>query len=297
MARGTRLRQVNLQLAPQGLVVGLGQAAAALHPAGQVGQLHPQHGGLDRIKAAVVTQRRVQVPARHAVHRQLANAGGQLGVVAGDGAAIAGATEVFGGEEAEAAHITPAAHGAAGPTGAGGLGAVLHHLEAMGRGDRADPLHVHRPAKQVHGQQGFGGGRDRRLELVEIDQVGALLHIHKHRRGTHGADRFGRGKEAEGAGDHLIPRADAQAAQGQDQGIGAAVAADRELRANAGGELAFKGSDHAAADVLAAAQDLEHGLVQLLTEVLELLGEAERGHLHEDNLKPPIPAIPLSHST
>ena len=123
----------------------------------------------------------------------------------------------------------------------------------MARGDGADALHVHRTAEQVHRQQHLGGGGDRGLELLEVDQVGALLHIHEHRRGTHGADRFGRGEEAEGAGDHLITGAHAEAAQGQDQGVGAAVAAHGVGGAHRFGKGLFEGGDHATTDVLAAA--------------------------------------------
>jgi acetyltransferase-like isoleucine patch superfamily enzyme len=65
------------------------------------------------------------------------HAAGEGVVAAGDGAAIAGAAQVRGGEKAETAHVAPAAHGLAGPAGAAGLGAVLHHLQAVAIGDGA----------------------------------------------------------------------------------------------------------------------------------------------------------------
>jgi hypothetical protein len=113
--------------------------------------------------------------------------------------------------------------------------AAIAHTRSMSTG---------RP-NRWNGHQGLGGGGDRRLQLVEVDQIGALLHIDENGRGAHGADRFGGGKEAEGAGDHFVTGTDAQAAQGQDQGVGAAVAADREGRARAGGEVPFEGGDRA----------------------------------------------------
>jgi hypothetical protein len=106
------------------------------------------------------------------------------------------------------------------------------------------------------------------------------IHIHEHRRGPHGADRLSGGKEAEGCGDHLIALADAQASQGQHQGIGAAVAAHGVGHTHGGGEGLLKATDHRAPDVLAAAQHLQHGLVELLAERIELRVQAEGGHLH-----------------
>jgi hypothetical protein len=268
------------------LAVAGGNGAAAIHPAGQVGQLDVEDRCLQGVEAAVVAQGRVQVAAGHAVHRQLLDGLGQGGVLAGDGTAVAGAPQVLGGKEAEAAGIAPAAHGLAVPAGAGGLGAVFDHLEAAGAGDGADPRHVHRAAKQVDRQQRFGGRGDRGLGLIQIDQVADRVHVDKHRRGAHGADRFGGGKEAEAGGDHLIAGADAQAPQRQDQGIGATVAAHRMGHAAGRGKGLLKDADRRPADVLAPAQHLEHRLVQVVTELLELLAEAEGGHLHGANLKP-----------
>ena len=134
-------------------------------------------------------------------------------------------------------------------------------------------------------QQGPGGGGNGCLQLLQIDQVAALLHIHKHRRRAHSADRLRGGKEAERGGDHLIARADAQAPQGQDQGIGAAVAADGMGHPTGGGEVLLKAGDRGAADVLTAAQYLKHSPIELSSQLLDLLAEAERGHLHGEQFK------------
>ena len=269
------------------LLIAGGDGAATLQPALQVGQLHVEHRCLDGVEAAVVTEGRVQVAARHAVHRQLTHGLGQAFVAAGERTAIPCAAEVLGGEEAEAAHIAPAAHGLAGPAGAGGLGAVFHHLEAVALGDGAHPRHVHRAAEQVHRDEGLGGRGDRRFRLIQIDQVAGGIYIHEHGGGAHGADRLGGGEEAEGGGDHLIPRPDAQAAQRQNQGIGAAVAAHGVGHTHRLREGRLELGDRTTADVLAAAQHPQHGLVEVLAERVDLLAEAERGHLHGGNLKLP----------
>ena len=162
----------------------------------------------------------------------------------------------------------------------------------MAIGDGTDPFHVDGAAEQMHRDQGLGGRGNRRFRLIEIDQVAALLHIHKHRRRAHGADRFGRGKKAERCRDHLIARTNPQGPQRQDQGIGAAVAANRKRHAAGGCEVVLKPGNRGATDVLATAQDLQHGLIKSLSELMDLLAEAEGGHLHGGQLKPvAMPAI------
>ena len=48
----------------------------------------------------------------------------------------------------------------------------------------------------------------------------------------------------------------------------------------------LKPSNRGATDVLAAAQHLQHGLIKSLSKLLDLLAEAEGGHLHKGELKP-----------
>ena len=52
-----------------------------------------------------------------------------------------------------------------------------------------------------------------------------------------------------------------------------------------GGKGLLKQADGRPTDVLASAQHLEHRLIQGVTELVELLAEAEGGHLHGANLK------------
>ena len=108
----------------------------------------------------------------------------------------------------------------------------------------------------MHRHQGPGGGSDCGFDLIEIDQVGAGVDIHEHRGGADGADGLSRGEKTERAGDHLIAGANAQAAQGQDQSVGAAVAAHGVLAANAGGKGLLEAFDLRSTDVLTAAQHL-----------------------------------------
>ena len=69
--------------------------------------------------------------------------------------------------------------------------------------------------------------------------------------------------------------------------------------AHAGGKGRFKGLDLAPADVLAAAQHPQHGVIEFRPQVGELLTEAEGRHLHKGNLKPSLQttAVPVLDAT
>ena len=137
----------------------------------------------------------------------------------------------------------------------------------MAPGDGGERLHVHRTAKQMHRQQRLGGRGDGRLHLLKIDQIGAGINIHKHRLGTNGADGLRGSKKTEGGGDDLITRTNAKAPEGQDQRIGAAVAAHGVLAAAKTGEGLLKALDDRPTDVLTAAQNIEYGLFEVVPQI------------------------------
>ena len=201
------------------------------------------------------------------MHRQFPDALRHCRVLAGDRTTITSSAKVLGGEKAEAASITPATDWATSPTGPGGLCAVLDYQQLMTPGNGGQLLHVHRPAKQMHRHQRPSGGRNRRLHLLKIDQVGLGIDIHKHWFCANRADGFGCGKKAEGAGDDLITRANTEAPERQDQCISAAVAADGMFAAAEAGKSFFKPLDDRAPDVLAAAQDIQHSLLEVFPQI------------------------------
>ena len=151
--------------------------------------------------------------------------------------------------------------------GACGLGAILNHQQLMAPGDGGERLHVHRTTKQMHRQQRLGGRGDGRLHLLKIDQIGVGINIHKHRLGANSTDGFSCGKKAERSGDDLITRAHAQAPEGQDQCIGAAIAAHSVLAAAESGESLLKALDNRPTDVLTAAQDIKYGLFEVVPQI------------------------------
>ena len=75
------------------------------------------------------------------------------------------------------------------------------------------------------------------------------------------------GKKAERSSDDLITRTHAQAPKGQDQRIGAAVAANGMLTAAKAGKGLLKPLDDRSADVLAAAQDIQHSLLEVIPQI------------------------------
>ena len=137
----------------------------------------------------------------------------------------------------------------------------------------------------MHRHQGLGGRGERRFDLIKINQVSGWVHINEHRCGSDRTDRFRSGEKTEGAGDDLIPRADPQSPQGQDQRIGAAVAADGVAGADAGGKGLLKLLNLRSADVLPAAQHIQDGGLKIRAQIRDLLAEAEGRHLHKAKLK------------
>ena len=74
-------------------------------------------------------------------------------------------------------------------------------------------------------------------------------------------------KKLKEAGDDLITRTNAKAPEGQDQRIGAAIAANSVLAAAKTGEGLLKALDDRPTDVLTAAQNIEYGLFEVVPQI------------------------------
>jgi hypothetical protein len=112
----------------------------------------------------------------------------------------------------------------------------------------------------MHHHHRLGAGGDAPFQQLRIQVKGARIHIHKHRTRPHPADGGSRGKKTKGAGEHLIPRLDAQSLQSQHQGIGTGIAADGLQGATPQklGKLLLKALHRRPADVLARGQQSLH---------------------------------------
>ena len=143
------------------------------------------------------------------MHSKLAHGLGEANIVGGDRTAITSGTEIFGGEEAKAAHITEAAYRLTSPGGSSRLGAVFDHLEVVGGGNGHASGHVHRTTEKMHWNQRLTAWCDHRFDLIEVDEIRGWVDIHKHGGGANGTDRFCCSEKTEGAGDHLVASSDA----------------------------------------------------------------------------------------
>ena len=138
------------------------------------------------------------------MHSKLSHGLGEPSIVGGDGTTITSCTEVFGGEETKAAHITEASYRLTSPGGASRLGAVFDHLEVVGGGNGHASGHVHRTTEQMHWNQCLTAWCDHCFDLIEVDEVRGWVDIHKYGSGANGTDRFRCGEKTKRAGDHLI---------------------------------------------------------------------------------------------
>ena len=93
-------------------------------------------------------------------------------------------------------------------------------------GHGEDRVHVRRLAVQMNGNDGFGLGRDRRLQKVRVQRIGRGVHVHEYGRGPAEADGFGRGDERVRRGDDLVARPDAEPHQRQPKRRRAAADSD-----------------------------------------------------------------------
>ena len=86
-------------------------------------------------------------------------------------------------------------------------------------GQRVDGLHLGSLAVEVDRQNGLGARGDpaRGVDHVEVERVGA--YVAKHRGGTRARDTAGGGEEGEARTDHLVPRADAQRHEREQDGV------------------------------------------------------------------------------
>lgn len=246
-------------------------------PGIEVGELYPEHSGLQLVQTRVVTHGLVVVLLPAAVDSEHPGRIGQGIIVGGDHAPVTEGIQVLGGEEAVAAE---GPHGSGLPALPGGpeaLGTVFDDLQAMLGRHGLEAIHVAGAAEEVHRNDRLGAGRDGRLDQIGIDVEGAFLDVHEDRRGAHVADRLGGGKEGEGRGDHFVTGTDPQGPKGDVEGIGPGIEADGVLHAQVGGAFGLEGLLLGTEDELAGAHDPLEGGVEFLPVGLDLGLEIENG--------------------
>ena len=125
--RGRRGDEVHEILLCEELTITTGAILTASFPTIQMTQFDAKDGGLEPIETAIGTEQFVEVFRLAAVHPEHAEAFIKCEIVGSDEAAIAGGTEILGGEKAEAAEVAESADESVVVFGADGLGGVLDH--------------------------------------------------------------------------------------------------------------------------------------------------------------------------
>jgi hypothetical protein len=181
-----------------------------------------------------------------AVHAQPPDAGREGCIVGGQKAAVAGASQVFGWEETEAADRSQDTGAPFLIFGADRLAGVFDDRNAGRRGEPLDRFHFGALAEQVNGHNGLGPRRNRGGHRLRIEIEARRLDITKDGRRPQPVNRTGRGEEAIRAGDDFVARSDVECHQGQQQRIGPRRTADRFAGVAIAGELEFQLGDFVA---------------------------------------------------
>src|SRR5262245_20167433 len=148
--------------------------------------------------------------------------------------------KVFAGIKAEATHDSKATNSTPTIERAMRLSRIFDYGNAMPAGDIKDRLHIRRLAKEMHWQNRFGSGSDRRFQLGRIHGPAFPVDVHEYRAGPCIADRPGSSDKGHWRCDNLVSRAYVQASHRQMQRAGARIHAHAMLGATIGRESLFK---------------------------------------------------------
>ena len=166
---------------------------------------------------------------------------GQLVVVGGEHAAVAGAAEVLGRIEAEAADVADRAGAAAVELGADRLGGVFDDRQpgARRRFEQIGSISAHWPNRWT-GSMALVAGVISPLDGRRIDVERVRIDVGEDRPGAQPGDGAGGGEEGEAGQDHLVARPDVQGHQRQQQGVAARGTADGVPRLAVVGHALFE---------------------------------------------------------
>ena len=240
--------------------------AFRVHPV-QVRQLRQKERRLELVEPAVVALVYMVVLVIRAIIAQSPHPFRQRVVIRHHRAGVAQRTQIFAGIEAEPRRVAKGAHPAALIGCAVGLGAVLHHLQAVAAGNGHDRVHVAGLAIQVHRHDGPRMFRDRPFYPRRINVAGVYIRFDEHDLRAHIGDGQRRGNKGRRRHDHLVTRADVQRLQGQHQRVQSVAHADTVARAAIIGECLLKSLVLRAADVPRAPEHPVEGSPQVLLQI------------------------------
>ncbi len=279
----------------------------------QPGQLRPGERGLHRGELLVAREHArdvVAVPARAQVLAELPvqhDALVEFLVVGGDQAALTAGGQVLDHVEADRVDVAEGGDRAAPVPRALRLGGVLHEVQPVLVGERAQCREVSGQPVQVDRDDRAGARGDRGLGRGRINGVGDRVDVDEDRHEQPPHHRDGRADERQRGYQDLGAGFQAERGQGQLQGGGAVGHRRAEPDAGVGGPVALQPGHRAAAAVVGGVQpgveDPEHGLALGLGDhrpagalpgVLgpgHLAPAAEHGELVRHG-RPPLPRAP-----
>ena len=236
-------------------------------------QLDVQQSGLERIHAEVGADLAMEIFRLHAVHAEHAGALGERIVLRRDQAGITHAAEVLGREEARGAEITGRHRAASLPAGAHRLGGVLNHAELMGRGERLERIEIERLAKEVHRHDRAGTRADLPGGVREVDVEGVRVDVDPDRGRAEAGHGTCRSKEGEGRQEDLVPFADIERHEREQERVGTGGDPEGMLHAEERGAVLLKGLEARAHDEHVRAEDIAEGALKLGLEGAVLRAE------------------------
>ena len=210
-------------------------------------QLDEQYGRLDAVHARVHADADVVVTVAALTMDMVGVYELRPFIVIGEhGAAVAIAPHRLGGEERRGGDVAEGAGLLLADAASKALGTVFEDIETVLVGHLADGLEVGRQTEQVNGDDdarcqltGFQRLLDFTLKVSHIHVEGVFVDVDEDGRSTLHGDDLGRGEEGEARDEDGIAGFDIPSLQGQQQGVGAAVAGDAMLHADVFGKSGF----------------------------------------------------------
>jgi len=255
---------------------------ARLAPAVEIGQLDRENSRLKRVETEVAADVFVHIGAALAVVAEDFEQLRLFGIVAGHHSAVAEAAEVLAREEREAAVVADRADAAALVLRTDRLAGVFDDDEVVLFGDRHDRVHIGGLAEEVDRNDRLGARRHFFLDLRRIDVVGRRVDVGEDRRRADPDDCADRRKEGEGRGDDFIAGPDPFDHQRDDERVGTAGHADREVAAAVGGDFGFEFLDLGAEDEILRIGDLRNFPKNLFLDRRVLRLQIQQRNRHVD---------------
>ena len=218
--RFRRQRQAARPLRPgEALPVARRDRPPPLVPGLQIRELRHEDGRLDRLHPEIAAHARVVVALGLPVHPQAPQKPRQTGIVRRDRARVPRASQVLRRIEREGGHRAECPRRALLVGRPDRLAGVFENGDAAASGDFQDRLHVRALAVEMDRLDRLRAGRDGRFEPGRVEVERARLDVHEDGPRVQARDFTGRREEGKGARDHLVPGADTERHQSDEQGV------------------------------------------------------------------------------